>query len=143
MSRNCRFALATHITALLAGGKGEPVTSDWLAGSLNTNPVVVRRLLSILAKAGLVHSQRGSSGGSLLTRDPATITLADLHSAVEANDRPATHNQPPNPACPVGARIVPVLDAIIDRAEAARQRELARTSVADVVALLDLHHPAA
>lgn len=136
MAKNCRFAVAVHIAAVLAMGGDEPATSEWIAGSVNTNPVVIRRLLSALAKAGLVRSLRGSTGGSLLARQPQDITLLDIARAVEEDEAPALHHQPPNPKCPVGRNIQPVLMRVIDRAEAAREAVLAATLLSDVVAQL-------
>ncbi len=143
MARNCRFAVAVHVAAVLALQGDTPATSDWLAGSVNTNPVVVRRILAALSRAGLVRSQRGMLGGSLLSHPAATITLLDIHRAVGDEEAPAVHHQPPNPACPVGANIVPVLVDILDRAESAKERELAKTTVADVVSLIRARSPAA
>lgn len=134
MARNCRFAVAVHITAVLALNGDSPATSEWIAGSVNTNPVVIRRLLSALAKAGLVTSIRGSAGGSLLARRPEDISLLDIARAVEEDEAPALHHQPPNPACPVGRTIQPVLVRVIDRAEAAREAVLATTLLSEVVA---------
>jgi Rrf2 family protein len=136
MAKNCRFAVATHICALLAMGGGEPMTSDWIAGSVNTNPVVVRRLLSALAKAGLVSSIRGSAGGSVLVRPATQISLLHIHRAVDDEDGPALHHQTPNQACPVGRGIQPVLVRIIDRAEAAKEAVLATTMLSEVVAAI-------
>lgn len=133
MAKNCRFAVAVHVCAILALQDGEAATSEWIASSVNTNPVVVRRILSALAKAGVVKSQRGISGGSVLLRSPEAITLLDLYKAVDEVEEPATHNQPPNPACPVGAHIVPVLVDIISRADRAKERELQTVTLADVV----------
>ncbi len=133
MSKNCRFAVAVHVCAVLAMNEGKPATSDEIARSVNTNPVVVRRILSSLAKAGLVRSWRGSTGGSVLAREPADISLRALFRAVDDSEGPALHNQPPNPDCPVGAHIVPVLGSIIGRAEAARESALAGVSLADVL----------
>lgn len=134
MAKNCRFAVAVHIAAVLALHPDEPATSEWIAGSVNTNPVVIRRLLSALAKAGLVRSLRGSAGGSVLARRPDDITLLDIARAVEEDEAPALHNQPPNPACPVGRTIQPVLVRVLDRAEAAREAVLATTLLSEVVA---------
>jgi Rrf2 family protein len=136
VSRNCRFAVAVHVAALLADCAGTPVTSDWIASSVNTHPVVVRRTLAALARAGLVRSQRGIAGGSFLARDPGRITLLDLYHATDEQDPQALHHQAPNPRCPVGANIVPLLSDILARAEQAKQTELARTTVADVVAAI-------
>ncbi|OAN54080.1 transcriptional regulator [Paramagnetospirillum marisnigri] len=136
MSRSCKFAVAVHIASLLATSPGQALTSDWIAGSVNTNPVVVRRLLSALAKAGLVASSRGSNGGSTLARSPERISLLDIHRAVEADDGPALHHQPPNPACPVGRNIQSVLVRVMDRAEAAKEAVLATTTLAEVTGAL-------
>lgn len=133
MAKNCRFAVAVHIAAVLALSGDEPATSEWIAGSVNTNPVVIRRLLSALAKAGLVRSLRGSAGGSLLARPSERITLLDIARAVEEDEGPALHHQPPNPACPVGRGIQPVLVRVIDRAEAAREAVLGATLLSEVV----------
>ena len=133
MARNCRFAVAVHIAAVLANNREHPATSDWIAGSVNTNPVVVRRILSALAKAGLVRSQRGSTGGSFLTREPKDISLFQLYRAVDEDEGPALHTHPPNPDCPVGANIQAVLVDIIERAETAKEREFTKITLADVV----------
>ncbi|HLO74944.1 MAG TPA: Rrf2 family transcriptional regulator [Magnetospirillum sp.] len=134
MAKNCRFAVAVHIASVLALSGDEPATSEWIAGSVNTNPVVIRRLLSALAKAGLVKSTRGSAGGSVLARPPEAITLLDISRAVEEDEAPALHHQPPNPACPVGKAIQPVLMRVLDRAEAAREAVLATTLLSEVMA---------
>lgn len=134
MAKNCRFAVAVHIAAVLALAGDQPATSEWIAGSVNTNPVVIRRLLSALARAGLVRSLRGSAGGSVLARHPGAITLLEIARAVEEDEAPALHHQPPNPACPVGRGIQPVLMRVIDRAEAAREAVLATTLLSEVVA---------
>lgn len=135
--RNCRFAVAVHVCALLALASDTPCTSDWIAGSVNTNPVVVRRILSALAKAGLVRSTRGSAGGSALARPPEAITLFDIHRAVDEEEPPSLHHQPPNPACPVGRGIQAVLVQVIERADAAREAVLAGIRLSDVVRALD------
>lgn len=135
MSRNCRFAVSVHVCAVLALNEGSPATSDWIAKSVNTNPVVVRRILSALGKAGLVKSQRGTAGGSSLARASDAISLLDIARAVDEDEGPALHRGP-NPTCPVGAYIQPVLTDIIAEAEAARERELAKLTLAEVVGRL-------
>jgi Rrf2 family protein len=79
---NGHFPIALHILGFLASRKGEPLTSDVLARTYGTSPVVLRRVLARLQRAGLVETQRGVGGGSLLARDPATITLRDAYAAV-------------------------------------------------------------
>jgi Rrf2 family protein len=94
--------------------------------------VVVRRLIAALSKAGLVKSHRGIKGGTTLARPAEAISLLDISKAVGAEGDITTHNQPPNQACPVGANIVGVLLAVLERAEAAKERELAKVSLADL-----------
>lgn len=137
MSGNSRFAMAVHACAVLATAPGRAATSDGIAGSINTNPVVVRRVLAALGKAGLVVNRRGASGGSFLARPPQTITALEILCAVDQAPVPALHPHPPNPACPVGAGILPVLSDLIARAERAWEREMAGVTLADIVAALD------
>ncbi len=133
MSKNCRFTVAVHICALLAHNGGKPATSDWIADSVNTNPVVIRRTLSSLAKAGLVKSWRGSNGGSVLAHPATGITLAMIYKAVDDSEGPALHQQPPSQDCPIGAHIQPVLIDMIASAETAREKVFAALTLADVM----------
>src|SRR5437763_13957245 len=99
-----RFAVAVHALTLL-GSEDGPLTSEFIAGSVNTNPVVIRRVLAALRTAKLVASKGGASGGWRLTRAPSAITLRDVYRAVEGPSLFALPEQPPNPACPVGSTI--------------------------------------
>lgn len=131
---NSRFAVAVHILTLLDHGRGEPVTSEYIAGSVNTNPSLVRRLLGMLARAGLTTAQLGTGGGALLARPASEITLLDVYRAVDEGELFAMHRERPNPACPVGRNIQAALERRIDAAERALADELARTTVAEVSA---------
>ena len=105
MSTNSRFAVAVHVVSLMAWSGEEPLKSEQVAESVNTNPVVIRRMLVELAQAGLVVSQTGSLGGSRLLTDPAKTTLLDIYEALECGGvflaAPAT----PSRDCPVGVNI--------------------------------------
>lgn len=130
---NSRFAVATHILTLLEQSRGEPVTSEFIAGSVNTNPSLVRRLLGVLAKAGLTTSQMGTGGGALLARPASRITLGDVYRAVsEGGELFAMHRERPNPACPVGRSIQAVLERRLDAAERVLEAELDRTTIAEL-----------
>jgi len=129
MNVSTRFTIALHILTLLASSRGEALTSEYIAGSVNTNPVVVRRLLGLLRKRGIVSSQPGTGGGWQLTRDPESITLLDVRCAVNEGSPFAMHSQPPNPACPVGRNIQASLAGVYRQAEQAMEAELARTTV--------------
>jgi len=75
------------------------MTSEFMGGSVNTNPVFVRRILGLLSRAGLVTSQPGVGGGWRLLRDPATITLLEVYRAVDEGHLLAMHHSTPNPDC--------------------------------------------
>lgn len=132
MPGNCQFAMAVHIASILALSGEQPRTSAQIAESIDTNPVVVRRIVSALVRAGLVTARRGAAGGSVLARPPQRITLHDLRDAVEAPEPFAIHNHP-SAGCPVGRNIERVLGGVLGRAEAALVRELKRTTLADIV----------
>ena len=87
------------------------MTSDYIAGSVNTNPVVIRRILALLARASLVRTQEGARGGTTLARPAEQIDLLAVYRAVEGGGLFALHPQPPNPACPVGCNIQAALEA--------------------------------
>ncbi len=133
MSNNSRFTVGIHILTLLAHGNGEPVTSEYIAGSVNTNPVVIRRLLSQLRDAKLVTSQGGPGGGWQLVRPPRGITLRDIYLAMEGSTLFPMHPNPPNPRCPVGSTIQAALSGHFDDARHALEQQLTRTTVADLV----------
>lgn len=133
MQISSRFSVAVHILTLLAvTPAGELLTSDRMAGSVNTNPVVIRRILGQLKKAGLVEV-RAAAGGTYLRRPAAAITLLDVYRAVEVveGDLFSVHDKP-NPRCPVGRNIQAALDDTLRRAQAALEQQLAGTSVAQV-----------
>ena len=127
-----RFAVAVHALSLLHHQGGGPVASDVIAGSVNTNPVVIRRLLALLADAGLVRSQLGTGGGAVLARPVGEIRLLDVYQAVEDGDVFAMH-QEPNPKCPVGRNIQAALLTATGAAERALEGALAKSTVGDVV----------
>jgi Rrf2 family protein len=129
---NTRFAVAVHILTFLQTQKGEPATSELIAGSVNTNASLIRRLLLQLARAGFTTSQMGTGGGALLARPADTITLLDVYRAVDENRNVIPMHSAPNPKCPVGRNIQAVLEGRIDAAERALQQELARTTIAEL-----------
>lgn len=138
MPTSSRFAVAVHVLAAIALHEGEPVNSEKIAGSASTNPAVIRRLLSMLAEAGLVRARLGQGGGALLARAPAKISLLDVYCAVENESLFALHRQPPDPNCFVGRHIQPVLCPVLDRAERGLEAELRRVSIADIARSVNL-----
>jgi Rrf2 family protein len=133
MSTNSRFAVAVHVLTLMAWSGEEPLKSEQVAESVNTNPVVIRRMLLELAEAGLVISQTGSLGGTRLATDPAETTLLDIYKALECGGVFSLHRQPPSPDCPVGVNIETVLGDVLQEVDSAVEQVLAQISINDVV----------
>lgn len=109
MPTSSRFAVAVHVLALMAWADDEPLKSEYIAGSVNTNAVVIRRILCALARAGLVTSQTGAAGGSRLARPAHQVTLRDVYRAVEGQDIFSLPRRPPNDECPIGMNIENIL----------------------------------
>src|ERR1051325_8815607 len=102
MRTSCRFAMAVHVLTVLGYKEGDRVTSAFLASSVNTNPVVIRRLLLALQRARLIETRKGAGFGSRLSRSPARINLAEAFRAVEDDEAFTMPPGKPNAACPVG-----------------------------------------
>jgi Rrf2 family protein len=119
--------------ALLAWLDGEPAKSDYIAGSVGTNPVVVRRMLGSLARAGLVTSRPGSTGGYRMIDDPREITLRRIYEAVDEARIFDLHPLSPTTTCPVAIDIQPALTSLIDNAESTVSALLGRTTLAELM----------
>lgn len=129
-----RFSMAVHSLSLIAVSPGE-LTGDFIAGSVNTNPVVIRRIMGMLKKAGLVDVRPGV-GGASLRRAPEDITLLDVYHAVhvtEENQLFRIHNDA-NIRCQVGRNIEAVLQSELVEAQTALEQRLAQTSLNDLIA---------
>jgi len=133
MRANCRFAMAVHVLTVLAHRHGEGASSTMLAASVNTNPVIIRRLLLTLQAARLVETRKGPGLGSRLSRPATRINLAQVFRAVECDESFAMPRRSPNEACPVGQCIRAALEEVFSSARAALEHDLARTSLANIV----------
>ena len=102
---NTRFATAIHIMTILAKNPQAFLTSDWLAGSINVNPVIVRKELINLKKSGLVESRQGKDGGVRIGNDAENINVAEIYEAIKNSEVLGKKNLNPNPLCNVGKDI--------------------------------------
>jgi Rrf2 family protein len=125
--------MAVHVLTLLAYKEGDRVTSAYLAGSINTNPVIVRRLLLTLQKAKLIDTCKGAGAGSRLNYSPKRINMAQVYRAVEASESFTTPSRKPNDDCPVGHCMKEELEKIFASAQNALERDLEKTTLADVI----------
>ena len=133
MKITSRFTVAVH-TLLVINTFQDKVktTSEFIASSVNVNPVVIRRTMQSLKAAGMIDVKAGS-GGARLARRPEDITLFDVYSAVDSVEGDLFHfHENPNPACPVGRSIHAVLDVKLQEAQAALENRLKKTTLADL-----------
>ena len=136
MAANSRMTIAVHALAwmALAQRRGHAVlTSNQVADSVNTNPVIIRRCLGDLRQADLVRVRHGAGAGWSLARAPEEITLLEVYDAVGQESPFGMHHTEPNLECPVGKGIRPALGQVYGKIEQALRHELAFVSVADVL----------
>lgn len=134
MQISSRFTIAVHILICIETFKDDyKITSDFLASSVNVNPVVIRRLLQQLKKAGIINVKRGS-GGAYIEKPLDEITLLDVYNAVECIDNGNLFHfhENPNSRCPVGRNIHSVLDRRLDSIQQAMEREMSSVTLQDI-----------
>lgn len=134
MQITSRFTVALHIFTCVEVFKDEyKVTSDFLAGSINTNPVIIRKILTQLKNAGLIEVARGT-GGITVTKPLSEITFYDVYEAIEPveNGDLFRFHENPNPECPVGRNIHALLDQKLQAIQGAMEDEMKRYTVEDL-----------
>lgn len=134
MQISSRFTIALHIFTCVDVFKDEyKVTSDFLAGSINTNPVVIRKILTQLRNAGLITVARGT-GGVTPTRPLSDITFYDVYQAIEPveNGDLFHFHEAPNPECPVGRNIHGLLDGKLKAIQSAMEDEMKKYTIEDL-----------
>lgn len=135
MQISSRFTIAIHIFACVNTYAGErKVTSDFLASSVNVNPVIIRKLLLQLKAAGLVAVQRGT-GGTTIAKPLDEITFYDVYNAVECIEHGELFHfhENPNQECPVGRNIHLILDDKLQQVQQAMEDEMKRITIADII----------
>ena len=135
MQISSRFTIAIHIFACIDTFRDEhKLTSDFLAGSINVNPVIIRKVLQQLKKADLVSVKRGS-GGVDAARPLSEITLLDIFRADDSiEEKQLFHfHDNPNTACPVGRNIHKALDDKLESIQQAMERQMRSITVEDVI----------
>jgi Rrf2 family protein len=137
MKISSRFTVAVHILALVSMEKNALCTSEWIADSVNKNPVVIRRIMGMLKKAGFIHIRPGT-GGSFMQKNLDDISLLDIYRAVEVveEDELFHFHENPNPNCSVGSNIHAVLELILVKAQKAMEQVLAEVTLDDLVSVL-------
>lgn len=135
MQITSRFTIAVQVFVCISEFEEQfKITSEFLASSVNSNPVVIRRILQQLKAAGLVEVKRGS-GGASIAKQPEEITLLDIFNAVECLDEGQLFHfhENPNAQCPVGRNIHNVLDNRLKNIQAVMEEQLRSTTIADII----------
>lgn len=138
---NSRFSIAVHILTLLASQPEERLTSEMIAASVGTNPVVIRRQLALLRDAGLVESKGARGGGWTLARPPHAIRLSDIKAALGEEASFRMHKNAPHPKCVVGQNVRSVLKGVYEKVEAAVAQSLTGWTVQDVLSEVKRRRP--
>ena len=128
---NTRFATAIHIMTLLARDPQEWLTSDWIAGSINVNPVIVRKELGHLKKAALVESRQGKDGGVRISKKAEDISVAEIYEAIKSAEILGKKNQNPNPLCSVGKKKKKNLNLLFSETDSLVQQFLSKKKLSD------------
>lgn len=133
MKISSRFSVAIHIISILQLYGNPMPTSEYIARSVNTNPVVIRRILGMLKQAGIVDMKRGT-GGAYLVKSVEKITMLDVYKAVDSveDGKLFQIHENPNPMCPVGANIQDVVNISLISAQDAMEEVLQKITLADI-----------
>lgn len=134
MSISSRFAVGIHILALIQINKDGVSSSEFLAGSVNTNPAVIRKIMGMLKKAELIEVHPGIAGAKL-AKELSDITLFDVYKAVNVVPEKELFNihENPNPECPVGRNIQNTIGPLFSTAQLAMENVLGNVTLEDVV----------
>lgn len=140
MRRDSKLSSILHLLLHMAHSK-RSLTSDELAGFLQTNAVLVRRTLAGLRERGYVGSEKGHGGGWIITADLRQITLRDIYDSVGAPTVFAMGNRVDNPQCLVEKVVNQSLSSAFDEAEALLIARFADVTLADLSARFDAEYP--
>ena len=131
---NTQFSIAVHMMAGLGAHGESGLKSHQMATSVNTCPSFVRRVLSKLAKSGLVRTTTGKSGSCALARDPKNITLLEIYKAVEAPKAFAIHDYPVQKSCAISCGIKASMLKVQDDAQDSMEAGLKKVTLAQILA---------
>ena len=128
---NNQLPIALHIVGFLASADGMPLTSETMARVYGTSPVLLRRVLSKLRQAGLIHTQRGVNGGSLLAKAPSEINLREVYEVIQ-EQKPVLHEYSTECSGAVAPVLGNYLNELFAEAEEALLAKLESVTVAQM-----------
>lgn len=131
MAINTQFTTAVHIVLLLNLEKDKPLSSSYIASSVNTNPVVIRRIEALLKQANILEIDQGGKGAKLI-KDIRTLTLLDIYKAINESMDLFTLHKEPNPNCTIGKNVHESLVDTLNNAQNALENELKRVTLDEI-----------
>ncbi|MEB2631167.1 Rrf2 family transcriptional regulator [Peribacillus frigoritolerans] len=133
MSISSRFTVGVHILALIELNKEGISSSEFLAGSVNTNPTLIRKIMGMLKKAGLIEVQPGIAGAKL-AKEPSYITLLNVYKAVDVVQEKElfSMHENPHPDCLVGRNIQDSITPVLSAAQFAMEKALENVTIEDI-----------
>jgi Rrf2 family protein len=126
-----KFAITLHILILLSKFPDEYLSSEFLAGSMNLHPVLIRKEIANLKKHNIVESKEGKNGGTRLLRPAEKINLDDIFKMTFEKVTLGYSKNDPNPDCPVGKNINNKLDELYDEINKKISTELSTISLTE------------
>ncbi len=128
-----KFSVSIHIMTVLAYHQGELMTSEQLAGSIRTNPTVIRRLVAKLVDAGLLESFKGKSGGVRISKSAKSISLKDIYAAVSNKQLINTPDKEPHKQCAVSCSMKEILCGFAKNFESNSMNYLSKIKLSDFI----------
>ncbi|MGY4500443.1 DNA-binding IscR family transcriptional regulator [Bradyrhizobium sp. GM24.11] len=129
MRQDSRLSGMLHVLLHMAQQPG-PFTSETLAKAMDTNPVVIRRIMAGLREFGYVRSEKGHGGGWTLDCDLSKVTLRDVYAALGSPSLLAMGNRTEAPGCLVEQAVNAALDQAFRDAEALLLSRLGEVTLA-------------
>ncbi|MES2530768.1 MAG: Rrf2 family transcriptional regulator [Pseudomonadota bacterium] len=133
MKKDSRLSSVLHVLLHMAHSD-RPLTSEELAGYLQTHSVMVRRTLAGLRELGYVQSGKGHGGGWTIACDLSAVTLRDVYDAVGSPTVFAMGNRADDPACLVEQAVNDALADAFRDAESLLIERLGSVTLADLSA---------
>lgn len=130
MKNSNRYSDAIHVMAYIALRQNVKVTSQIIANSVQVNPVTIRQITSLLNKAKLIKTNRGSSKIEL-SRKPSEISLLDIYDAVE--EKLLSPDTDTNPECPIGKKIPQILEKQFMKIENVARKEMSSIKLEEII----------
>lgn len=127
-----KLSVGIHILSVVALSDNKPITSSYVAQSINTNPALVRRLIGKLKDAHLIFVCNGRTP-TYRCLDPDDINLWQIFEAVEADQTLYNIHSDTNQHCPIGASIQAILSDTFSHISEELRRQLEATALSSIL----------